>query len=86
MIKWLVIVFGLAFIALFAGTLYVRLASHDPAQWHVDPTTVTEVSSDNQYRDSANVTGDRASVIARLSQVLTGEVVGGTWDLSLIHI
>ena len=86
MIKWLVIVFGLAFIALFAGTLYVRLASHDPAQWHVDPTTVTEVSSDNQYRDSANVTGDRASVIARLSQVLTGEVVGGTWDSGFVTL
>ena len=86
MIKWLLIAFGLFFIALFAGTLYVRLASHDPAQWHVDPATVTEVNADNQYRDSTVVSGDRSTVTARLSKVLGGDVIGGTWESGFVTL
>lgn len=86
MIKWLFIAFGLFGVFLFAGTLYVRLASHDPAQWHVDPATVTEVETDNQYLDSAVLPGDTQTVVARLSKILGGEVIGGSFEAGFVTL
>lgn len=86
MIKWLFIAFGLFVVLLFAGTLYVRLASHDPAQWHVDPAAVTEVDTDNQYLDNVVVSGASDAVAARLSELLGGEVIGGSFEAGFVSI
>lgn len=86
MIKWMLLVVGLLIVLMFVGTLYVRLAPHDPAQWHVDPATVTDVNSNNQHLDSASVPGDVPTVTARLAEVLDGEVMSGSYASGFVTL
>jgi len=72
--KWLVIGFGLLAILSVAGIAYVRFASHDPAEWHVDPVGVTEIAAINQHLDSAIIPRNAEAVAAELPDVLGGEV------------
>jgi len=84
--KWMLRAFGLFAVLLFVGTLYVRLAPSDPAQWHVDPATVTDVNLDNQYLEKTTVPGEVSAVAASLSKILGGEVVSGSFEAGFVTV
>lgn len=77
MLKWITIILGLLVALAVAGIVYVRLVGHDPARWHVDPVTVAEVNSDNQYRDSATIAADPDAVAVALTEALGGTLLAG---------
>lgn len=79
--KWVLIGLGVLAVLAIAGLIFVRTASHDPARWHVDPATVTEVDSMNQYRRSEVLPASPDDVAAALSDVLDGEVLAGDLDV-----
>ena len=78
--KWFLIFLGALALLAVAGLIYVRLASHDAARWHVDPTTVTEIDDLNQYIGGDAVSGDLETVAAALKAALGGEVLAGSFD------
>ncbi len=77
MLKWIAILAALLIVASLAGILYVRLAAHDPADWHVDPATVTEVDERNQHRARETFPADPVTTAAALTDTLNGELLAG---------
>jgi len=84
--KWIIIGLGVLALLSVAGILYVRLASHDPARWHVDPVTVTEVDTLNQYLDDRVVAGDLQTVTGALAKTLGGDVLEGRFELGFVTL
>ena len=78
--KWIVIFLGILIVAAVAGVIYVRTASHDPARWHVDPATVTDVNAANEFLGSETFSAAPDAVASLLKKELGGEVLAG--DLS----
>lgn len=80
--KWLWLILGALVVASLVGIVMVRLAKHDPARWHVDPTAVVEINASNQYRASAefDVPPDRlkAALDERLKFDSATESVAGS--------
>lgn len=77
MLKWIAILAALLIVASLAGILYVRLAAHDPARWHVDPAGVTGVNEENQHLARETFAADPATVAAALTDTLGGELLAG---------
>lgn len=74
--KWVLIVLGVLVVAAVIGVIYVRSATHDPAQWHIDPATVTEVRERNEYLGDLAVEGLREDVADALDGLLRGDEFG----------
>jgi len=77
--KWFLLVLGALALLAVAGLIYVRVASHDAARWHVDPTTVTEIDDLNQYLAGDAVPGDLETVADALKAALGGEMLAGSF-------
>jgi uncharacterized protein (DUF1499 family) len=77
MLKWITIILGLLVVAAIVGVIYVRLAGHDPARWHVDPVTAGEINPENQYRDSAVIASNPDAVAVALTEALAGTLLAG---------
>ena len=75
--KWVLIIVGVLAVAALVGVVYVRSAKHDPARWHVDPATVTDVRERNEYLSDTVVDGTRQDVAAALDALLRGETFNG---------
>jgi len=78
--RWLVILPVLGILSAVVWAVYVRTAGHDPARWHVDPATVTEVNANNEFLGSAVLEGTSDTVSAGLKGVLGGEVLVGSYE------
>jgi len=78
--KWIVIAVALLVVLSVVGTLYVRLAGHDPAKWHVDPVTVTEVDTFNQHLGDVLVSQSTQAVAAAISDIIGGELLSGSFE------
>jgi len=68
------------------GLLYVRVAPHDPAKWHVDPAAVQEVDPLNQYIGRASVGGERKAVAGLLERLIVGEVLAGSFETGFVTV
>ena len=75
--RWLLVLLIVLVIAAIAGVIYVRTAAHDPARWHIDPATVTEVNTDNEFLDSRIIAGSPDAIASTLLSELDGEVLAG---------
>lgn len=71
--KWVLIILGVLAVVAVIGVVYVRLASHDPVRWHVDPATVTEVRERNQYLGDVVIEDTPQAVAGALDDLLLGE-------------
>jgi len=76
-VKWLLIIICALVVLAIAGSVYVRSAGHDPARWHVDPATVTDVNESNEYLASETFAASPQAVAGALKDALGGEVLAG---------
>lgn len=64
---------GALLLAFGAFAVWVRIASTDPAGWHVDPATAPSTGRPNEHRASATFDAAPADVMQRLDAVATAE-------------
>lgn len=84
--KWILIALGLLTVLAVVGIIVVRTASHDPARWHVDPLTVSEIDPLNQYLASSAITGDVETISAMLPDLLGGDVLDGSYESGFVTV
>ena len=84
--KWVLIVIGLLVLASIAGIFLVRTASHDLSRWHVDPATVTEVETRNQFLGAHTYDATPAAIAAAVERSLGGEVLAGSYDKGWVTV
>jgi len=84
--KWVVISLGLLAVLSLIGVLYVRLASHDPAKWHVDPTTVKQIDDYNQHLEAATFSADVDTIVRALPNIVGGEVLAGNFESGFVTL
>ena len=70
MMKW---IFAALLILFVTALIFPRVATDDPARWHVDPTTVTPSEKPNSYlvadHDAVRLPLTPAAVLARVDRI-----------------
>ena len=84
--KWLMIVAALLCVLVVAGMLYVRMAGHDLARWHVDPLKVSQIDPLNQHIEKINVPTDVKTVVAALPDLLGGRLLAGDFGSGWVTV